>query len=264
MTTYDQFVAPFHPMFVHFPIVLLIIGLVCDIIALVGREHRKGIRVVGHWMIITGAIFCVPSVLSGWGAGKLFGWEDPGLILHRTFAIMTGVLAIINALLRIVILRRKNLKMIVFPLVLSILTVSLVSWTGELGGVLAHGITPFQKKSIAQLAREEGDRGAVFKKNLSPKHVEEVLKEGISLADVEEIFNTHKCMQCHRDEFQEGSLTNLASEWLPRDEKGNLLSLEQVPLYTVVVVDNAMPPNKGLDDAERLDLLVWLRNGAPM
>ena len=164
MTTYDQFVAPFHPMFVHFPIVLLIIGLVCDIIALVGREHRKGIRVVGHWMIITGAIFCVPSVLSGWGAGKLFGWEDPGLILHRTFAIMTGVLAIINALLRIVILRRKNLKMIVFPLVLSILTVSLVSWTGELGGVLAHGITPFQKKSIAQLAREEGDRGAVFKK----------------------------------------------------------------------------------------------------
>ena len=46
--------------------------------------------------------------------------------------------------------------MIVFLLFLIILLVSLLSWTGELGGVLVHGVTPFQKKSIAQFTRDEG------------------------------------------------------------------------------------------------------------
>jgi uncharacterized membrane protein len=60
----NEFIMPnWHPLFIHFPIALLILGFVIEIIS-VGRP-RGGFRAAGRWMMLLGALLALPAVTAG-------------------------------------------------------------------------------------------------------------------------------------------------------------------------------------------------------
>lgn len=58
----NEFITPnWHPLFVHFPIALVIVGVVIEIISF----RRSGFRVAGRWMMLLGSLLAIPTALLG-------------------------------------------------------------------------------------------------------------------------------------------------------------------------------------------------------
>jgi uncharacterized membrane protein len=60
----DQFISPnWHPLLIHYPIALLTLGLVVEILSI--PWPRAALRAAGRWMILLGALLALPALLAG-------------------------------------------------------------------------------------------------------------------------------------------------------------------------------------------------------
>ncbi len=128
-------------MIVHFPIALIMIGFLADVIYLFFKKE-KSLSKTGFYLMVLGAL----SALAAWATGHLFTAEPAsGAILdvfekHETGALVTMVLMIIGASLRIYLVIKKkeetSLKWIVFGFYL--LAFSSVTFTGLMGGTMVY------------------------------------------------------------------------------------------------------------------------------
>ena len=131
----------FHPMIVHFPIALILTGFLADVVSLFFKSERC-LSKAGFYLMVLGAV----SAIAAWTTGQLFTNEPgQGEILsifekHETGAIITMILMIIGAGLRIYLVRSKkeetSLKWVVF--VIYLLAVGAVSFTGLMGGTMVY------------------------------------------------------------------------------------------------------------------------------
>jgi uncharacterized membrane protein len=131
----------FHPMIVHFPIALIITGFLADVVFLFFRSEKCLSR-TGFYLMVLGAL----AAIAAWTTGQLFTNEPAqGEILsvfekHETGAIITMILMIIGAGLRIYLVRSKkedtSLKWVVF--IIYLLAVGTVSFTGLMGGTMVY------------------------------------------------------------------------------------------------------------------------------
>ena len=131
----------FHPMIVHFPIALIITGFLADVIFLFLRSE-KCLSKTGFYLMVLGAL----AAIAAWTTGQLFTNEPgQGEILsvfekHETGALITMILMIIGAGLRIYLVRSKkedtSLKWVVF--IIYLLAVGTVSFTGLMGGTMVY------------------------------------------------------------------------------------------------------------------------------
>jgi len=131
----------FHPMIVHFPIALIITGFLADVFSLFLRSE-KCLSKAGFYLMVLGAL----AAIAAWTTGQLFTNEPAqGEILsvfekHETGAIITMILMIIGAGLRIYLVRSKkedtSLKWVVF--IIYLLAVGTVSFTGLMGGTMVY------------------------------------------------------------------------------------------------------------------------------
>lgn len=131
----------FHPMTVHFPIALILIGFLADIISLFFKKE-KCLAKTGFYLMIAGTISAIIAYISG-----NFYTEHPeeGAIhevfeLHETAAIITLAIMILATAVRIVFVASKldetNLKWFVFALYL--LGSISVALTGYWGGSMVY------------------------------------------------------------------------------------------------------------------------------
>ena len=128
-------------MIVHFPIALILTGFLADVVSLFFR-NEKCLSKAGFYLMVLGAV----SAIAAWTTGQLFTNEPgQGEILsifekHETGAIITMILMIIGAGLRIYLVRSKkeetSLKWVVF--VIYLLAVGAVSFTGLMGGTMVY------------------------------------------------------------------------------------------------------------------------------
>ena len=128
-------------MVVHFPIALILTGFLADVGSLFFKSERC-LSKAGFYLMVLGAV----SAIAAWTTGQLFTNEPgQGEILsifekHETGAIITMILMIIGAGLRIYLVRSKKedsgLKWIVF--VIYLLAVGTVSFTGLMGGTMVY------------------------------------------------------------------------------------------------------------------------------
>lgn len=130
----------FHPMLVHFPIALLLLGLIADLASLIFKKEAC-LSKAGFYLLITGTLAAIPTVLTGiLFTAALTG--DAGALKekHETFALTTLGLAVITSVFRIYIVSSRKeasgLKWI--ALALYLLTAACVSVTGFLGGTLVY------------------------------------------------------------------------------------------------------------------------------
>lgn len=92
-----------HPLFVHFPIALLLTALLFWAIALF-RGSGDAWR-LGRWLLYLGTLGALVAVTTGFVATERMGHEMPGhdlVHLHRNFMLATTALAVVTAALAFV------------------------------------------------------------------------------------------------------------------------------------------------------------------
>jgi uncharacterized membrane protein len=129
----------YHPMVVHFPVALIIVGFLADLTSLFNKRE-KCLSKTGFYLMVLGAI----AALAAWLTGKFFTFEpEQGEIVkifvkHEAAALVTTLVMITGTLLRIYLVVKKkeetSLKWVVFSFYL--LGFISVSITGFLGGTM--------------------------------------------------------------------------------------------------------------------------------
>jgi uncharacterized membrane protein len=131
----------FHPILVHFPVALIIVGFLADVLSLFFKEE-KCLSKTGFYLMVLGAL----GAIAAWTSGQLFTDEPTqGEIVkvferHENGALITMILMILGASLRIWLVIKKReetqLKWVVF--VLFFLAFAAVTYTGFNGGSMVY------------------------------------------------------------------------------------------------------------------------------
>lgn len=130
----------FHPMLSHFPIVLIILGFVIELIVFFSKKETC-LSKIGFYILLLGAI----SAFFAWLTGEFFTEELTGAInevreMHEHFVwVSLGLLAATCIVKYFILFRKiesKNLKWVAF--VLYALTVISFCITGYYGGTLVY------------------------------------------------------------------------------------------------------------------------------
>jgi uncharacterized membrane protein len=133
--------AHFHPMIVHFPVALITVGFLAEVISLFFK-NEKCLSKTGFYLMVLGAL----SAIVAWTTGQLFTNEPTqGEIVrlfqkHETGALITMIVMIIGSMFRIWLVMQKKeetkLKWISFGLYL--IAFAAVTFTGFMGGNMVY------------------------------------------------------------------------------------------------------------------------------
>jgi uncharacterized membrane protein len=128
----------FHPMLVHFPIAIITVGFLFDILALLVKKDPCLSR-TGYWLEVIGMV----GAIFAFGSGYFFTSEmegEAGIVRekHELYATLTLVSIIVATLFRIVVnyLNKETTVMKYISLGLFFISMVFVSVTGYLGGTL--------------------------------------------------------------------------------------------------------------------------------
>ena len=133
--------AHLHPMIVHFPIALIIVGFLAEVISLFFKSE-KCLSKTGFYLMVLGAL----AAIAAWSTGQLFTSEPTeGDIVkvfarHETGALITMILMVLGATLRIYLVVKKkeetSMKWVVFAIYF--LGFAAVVFTGLMGGTMVY------------------------------------------------------------------------------------------------------------------------------
>ena len=128
----------FHPMMVHFPIAIITVGFLFDLIALLFKKNVCFSK-TGYWLEIIGMV----GTILAFGTGYFFTspMEGEAGVLrekHQLYATITLVVIILATIYRLVItyLNKESATTAYLSLGLFFLATLFVSITGYLGGTL--------------------------------------------------------------------------------------------------------------------------------
>ncbi len=189
LLTVSEFLGRFHPLLVHLPIGILLLGIVMHWLSKNPRYHnlRPGIAVT----LLLGAVSAVFSCISGWLLATGGEYEPVTLDQHRWMGIAVAVISILYYLL---FTGRVKLTLPAWlPYVLSLVLVLTLSITGHLGGTLTHG--------------EGYLSGAwVEKETRQVKKIIPDVQQAMVYEDIIQPMLQHKCYTCHGPSKQRGKL----------------------------------------------------------
>jgi uncharacterized membrane protein len=129
-----------HPMVVHFPIVLILVGFLAELVYLFFRKELL-LQAASFWLLCAGALMAIAAYYSGaFLTSELYGTAGTIQSTHELFAEYTVFSSLIGATLK-VYLKIENkeetfLKWIAFAFYAA--TAVLVCITGYYGGVLVY------------------------------------------------------------------------------------------------------------------------------
>ncbi|GGD04291.1 DUF1549 domain-containing protein [Hyunsoonleella pacifica] len=262
-----QFLGRLHPLLVHFPIGLLVVALLLEILTIGGK--RKGLREGINWMIYIGAGFAVFSALFGWFLKTQEAYTGDLVDNHQYTGIATSVLAIVTAIILKNSLKKTivNLKAYRFML---FATVVLLTIAGHLGANLTHGedyltaVFPGSKEGYSNK-----ESGALLSELKGADSLSGLQKDKLNL-EVRGLF-AHKCYQCHSENKQKGELVLETKQGVFKGGKSGLAIVpgnpEESEIYKRIILpsDNkkVMPTKGKLLTADEIALVkLWITEGA--
>jgi uncharacterized membrane protein len=133
----------FHPLVIHFPIVLVLAAAVVDLVD-VAFERSVWLKAATTTLYVTGALSLIVAFLTGLqaqGSVLIPGMAYPVVAEHRQFALITMTYCIVIAALRLTVLRGENgrsRRRRVALLAIGLVSVVLIQQTAERGARLVY------------------------------------------------------------------------------------------------------------------------------
>jgi len=128
-----------HPMLVHFPIALVAIGFLADLVSLFVKKELCFSK-MSFYLLITGTLSAIAAVFTGvLFTSDMAGEAGKVMETHELIAFITLALLIITSLFRILLLRKpESNKFKWLSFVFYALATIAVSATGFFGGTLVY------------------------------------------------------------------------------------------------------------------------------
>jgi len=256
-----------HPMVVHFPIGLLYIALLFEVIAWRQKTtlFAKSIKI----LILTGALSAVVSVVLGLILANTETYGSSVLQLHQWLGIATMALACISFWLYTKNTRKVGVAMLTA-------TVLGVTIAGHYGSELTHGedylssVLPGANKSDSTVAGDDQDDNATFAfaSVNGPLTKEQLQDLNIQVRTI----LAHNCYSCHGETKVKGELRLDGKQYIFKGGKDGKIVEPFHPENSMLIHrvnlprsdKKAMPSRgNGLTAAEIQTLSFWIKQGAP-
>src|SRR5690606_23118935 len=132
-----QFFGRLHPLIVHFPIALLVVALLLELIGL--RKGNHELRKATNILLLAGAASAVVAVAFGWLLEAQEQYTGDLLTVHKWTGIATATLATLTMLIHRRMLLRNHWQLLKAYRIALVVTVLGVSVAGHFGASLTHG-----------------------------------------------------------------------------------------------------------------------------
>lgn len=283
-----QFGGRLHPMLVHFPIALIVVAGVIELIR-IRKPPTPGADPV-FYCLLFGALGAIVSAATGWVLAEDFSSESRTLFFHRWLGVGVAGLASVTWFLSLLARSgERGWARATYRLGLA-LSIVLVSIGGHLGGVLVHGENYLwevferpEKKSepttpeVGTTDESSGDpaRETTDDPSVTPSPPElgpEDLKRAFFVTQVWPIFES-QCVECHGPTKSKGRLRLDREDSLfpdnPRRQKVVRGKPDDSDLYHVITYDaddpdRMPPPEEGppLTPEQVEAIRIWIEDGA--
>ena len=258
----ETFIGRFHPVLVHLPIGIFLIGFFIDVLIRF-KPHflPKSLKVL-KIIYITAFVSAVVAVITG----LLLSWSNNYEVDRLNFHRNLGLISLLALAILLFLTFRGSLKRDKLRFLFSIICVILIAITGHLGGNLTHG-------SDYLLAKGPNFLQAYADKPLYENEVFKTINQdslNVYTSIVKPLID-RKCLGCHNAEHALGNLSlnhlsdfknNLKHENLL--VSGNAIESEFFKRISLPVEDEyAMPPNG--DKLNYTDIQIiryWIDSGA--
>lgn len=130
----------FHPMMVHFPIALVALGFLAELLALYFKKEIC-LTKFGFYLLVTGTLAALAAVFTGvFFTSEMAGAAGNVQKSHEFFAILTLCLLVLTSVLRIILKssKKENTELKWLAFALYGLAAIFVSITGFFGGTLVY------------------------------------------------------------------------------------------------------------------------------
>lgn len=126
-----------HPALIHFPIALIFIALIFDILYWV--KQQQVFQNIAAWMIIIAAVLLIPAAFTGFLAKDFYPVGDPDVIRHQYMALATAFFTLGYAIFRGYVLSKQKIIPVYLYLLLGLINIGLINTTAEFGGIVVRG-----------------------------------------------------------------------------------------------------------------------------
>ncbi|HEV3224825.1 MAG TPA: c-type cytochrome domain-containing protein [Puia sp.] len=252
----SEFIGHFHPVIVHLPIGILLIGILLQWLS--RRENYKGIQQAVPVVFFCGMLAAILSCITGYILSNNDDYDKTIVSWHQWMGIAVALTS------SVLCLKIKYPELAVNNKILSFILLLLIFITGHLGGSLTHG-SDYLTKPLAD----------VFGKDTIPNTIIKPLpnvQEAYVYNDVVRPILQTKCYSCHGVNKQKGKLRMDDSVMLMKGGKdGKVIEPGDANRSAMIKrlllpVDNEdhMPPKEKAQPSESQIVLLewWISHGA--
>jgi uncharacterized membrane protein/mono/diheme cytochrome c family protein len=268
-----QFLGRLHPLIVHFPIGLLIVGWLLELFTL--NKNNRELRPAIHIVLVIGTASAVVAAVLGWLLETQDDYSGEVLGVHKWSGITTAILATITFLLHRYIVRSKQRHLLMTYRTILTITVLGVTVAGHFGASLTHGpdfltsVLPWNDSDL--IPRNPDFNFAEFAgTGADPAKLTDAQIADLNL-EVRSIF-AHNCYKCHSAEKIKGELrldkkqfVMMGGESGPVLKPGRPEESEMIRRLLLPRDDEESMPPKGktLPEKDIATLEFWIKAGAP-
>jgi len=226
------FIGRFHPLVVHLPITLILLGGLMHFLSRKGKYKYLDSAV--SFVLLLGALSAITAAILGWFIAGDDGYDPNTLFLHRWF----GTTVAIGSVFLWLIMKRiiKASDRLFQTLVMAIM--ALVGLTGHLGGTLTHGegyLTKYAPVFIKNVFESKGENKVLAQ---MPIHPDSVL---VFHDIISPIFET-KCGNCHNESQKKGGLNLLTVSGVEEGGDNGKVFVKNKPFESEILLRTTLPP----------------------
>lgn len=241
-----------HAMVVHFPIVLILLAAVLEVVRFyITDESTRFYSVFTKQLLFVGALLSGVTVVMGIFLAREEGYDTQAVVAHK----WAGVVVFYSAVLLFAV-RDRNWFGVIHARAAAVLLVGCVLVVGHLGGSLTHG----ENYVWQPIATSFSSAAAVSVDTLAFDDIVKPILES-------------RCRSCHNPLKNKGNLLLTDSVTMARGGKSGPLFLSGNPEESLILQRIAlpldekkhMPPSEKpqLTDEEKNILYQWVKSGAP-
>ncbi len=256
---WEMFFGRFHPLMVHLPIGMFILGYLFEILLLSGFKNIITSRKTVLAAYCIGLFSGLAAALTGWLLSLSNDYSFESLNDHRNLGILSLLLLTLLIVYQLTASRNKKLLKFTF----STLTLIIISFTGHLGGNLTHGSDYLSKY---------GPNFLKTKNQSIQESIKALNQDSINIyTDMLVPLFDNKCVACHNAANDSGGLNLLKYSNLFKDANHEKPIVPGSPsmseLYKRVSLplshDKVMPPRQPSLSYTDIQLLkYWIESGA--